>query len=30
MTGECLTAPEAQLKTIPLRVVDGVVEVRLQ
>ena len=29
MTGECLTAPQAQLKTIPVRVVDGTIQVRL-
>jgi nitrite reductase/ring-hydroxylating ferredoxin subunit/Fe-S cluster biogenesis protein NfuA len=30
LTGECLTAPQAQLKTIPVRVANGGVEVRLQ
>ncbi|WP_131784475.1 Rieske (2Fe-2S) protein [Protofrankia symbiont of Coriaria ruscifolia] len=28
-TGECLTAPDAQLHTLPLRVVEGQIEVRL-
>jgi len=29
MTGECLTAPQAQLNTIPVRVTHGVIEVKL-
>ncbi len=29
LSGECLTAPQAQLKIIPVRVVEGIIEVKL-